>query len=163
MTLPRVQVGRVIGLLEVLQDFKGTVDLAKVAEQLRLELDDLLPAVDAAKLLQLIKVNSGDLILTNEGKLLLSKNVSGRKKILNKTVANLGEFKAIMDFIRNQHNGEIAKSDLIEFLKENMPDVDAEQTFFWIVDWGRYSLLLRYDSRNEKINIKPKSSSKELT
>lgn len=164
MTIPRVQVGMMIGLLEVLEDFKGSVDVAKVADELRLELDDLLPAVDAAKLLHLLKVVSGDLILTDEGKLLLSKNVSGRKKLLNKAIANLGEFKGIIDFIRNHHNGKITKSDLISFLEKKMPDVDAEETFSWIVEWGRYSLVLRYDSESQKINVIQKSPGlKELS
>ncbi len=158
LTIPRVQVGRMIGLLEILQDFKGKVDLAKVAEELRLELDDILPAVDAAKLLRLLQVDKGDLILTDDGKMLLSNNASGRKRMLNKTLASLGEFKGIIDFIKSNHGGEITKDDLIGFLKENMPDVDAEQTFSWIVEWGRYSLLLRYDSGNEKIKITQKSS-----
>ncbi len=150
MTIPRVQIGSMIGLLEVLQDFKGKVDLAKVAEELRLELDDILPAVDAAKLLRLLQVEKGDLILTEDGKTLLSKNASGRKKMLNKTLSSSGEFKAIIDFIKNAH-GEVTKDKVVDFLKENMPDVDAERTFSWIVEWGRYSLLLRYDSGNGKV------------
>ncbi len=161
MTIPRVQVGSMIGLLEVLQDFKGKVDLARVSEQLRLELDDILPAVDAARLLRLLQVSSGDLILTEEGKSLLSKNVSGRKRMLNNTISNLGEFKGIIDFIRNNRGGQVTKEQLIDFFKENMPDVDAEETFLWIVEWGRYSLLLRYDSGSRKIKMSKAMVSKE--
>ncbi len=153
MTIPRAQIGTVMGLLEVLHDFKGKVDLAKISEELRLELDDILPAVEAAKLLKLIQVSSGDLILTNEGTALLSKNISGRKKELNKMVSNLGEIKGIIDFIKKEHGNEVAKEDLLSFIRQEMPDVDAEQTFSWIVDWGRYSLLLRYDSNNQKIKL----------
>lgn len=153
MTIPQVQVGNVIGLLEVLQDFKGKVDLARVADELRLELDDILPAVEAAKLLHLLQVDTGDLILTDDGRTLLSKNASGRKRMLNKTLSGSGEFKAIIDFIRNEHKGEVAKDELEGFLRENMPDLDAEQTFLWIVEWGRYALLLRYDTDNGKVKL----------
>lgn len=153
MTIPRAQIGTVIGLLEILHDFQGKVDLAKVSDELRLELDDILPAVDAAKLLKLIQVNSGDLILTDEGKSLLTKNISGRKKMLNNVVSSLGEIKGIMDFIKKEHGNEVTKEELISFIQQEMPDVDAEQTFSWIVDWGRYSLLLRYDSNNQKIKL----------
>lgn len=153
MTIPRAQIGTVIGLLEILHDFQGKVDLAKVSDELRLELDDILPAVDAAKLLKLIQVNSGDLILTDEGKSLLTKNISGRKKMLNNAVSSLGEIKGIIDFIKKEHGNEVTKEELISFIQQEMPDVDAEQTFSWIVDWGRYSLLLRYDSNNQKIKL----------
>ncbi|MDE1861695.1 MAG: AAA-associated domain-containing protein [Thaumarchaeota archaeon] len=158
MTIPRVQVGNMIGLLEVLQDFKGKVDLAKVADELRLELDDILPAVDAAKLLHMLQVDSGDLILTDEGRMLLSKSAAARKRMLNKMLASSGEFKAIIDFIRMEHGGEVTKEELVGFLKDNMPDVDPEQTFSWIVEWGRYALLLRYDSDNGKIKTVHKTS-----
>ncbi len=67
-----------IGLLEVLEDFKGRVDIAKVADDLMLELDDLLPAVDAAELLVFLKIDSGDLILIEEGKKFLSKGSGGK-------------------------------------------------------------------------------------
>lgn len=153
MTIPRAQVGTVMGLLEVLRDFDGKVDLAKVADELRLELDDILPAVDAAKLLKLIQVNAGDLILTSEGTALLSKGISGRKRELYSMVSNLGEIRGILDFIRKEHGNTVTREDLLEFIKQEMPDVDAEQTFAWIVDWGRYSLLLRYDDNNQKIKL----------
>ncbi len=160
MTIPRVQVGNMIGLLEVLQDYKGKVDLAMVSDRLRLELDDILPAVEAAKLLRLLQVQSGDLIITEEGIALLANNVSARKKTLNKIISNLGEYKGIIDFIKKEHKGEISKSELMDFLKENMPDVDPEETFSWIIEWGRYALLLRYDSDSKKIKItkSPKDS-----
>ncbi|MDE2590642.1 MAG: AAA-associated domain-containing protein [Patescibacteria group bacterium] len=153
MTIPRAQVSTVMGLLEILHDFQGKVDLAKVADELRLELDDILPAVNAAKLLKLIQVNSGDLIITNEGTALLSKSISGRKKELNNMVSNLGEIKGILGFIRKEHGNEVTKEELLSFIKQEMPDVDAEQTFSWIVDWGRYALLLRYDSNSQKIKL----------
>jgi NitT/TauT family transport system ATP-binding protein len=142
-----------MGLLEVLHDFQGKVDLAKVSEELRLELDDILPAVDAAKLLKFIQVNAGDLILTDEGRSLLSKNISSRKKVLNSAVSSLGEIKGIIDFIKKEHGSEVTKEELLSFIRQEMPDVDAGQTFSWIVDWGRYSLLLRYDSNSQKIKL----------
>jgi len=145
-----------IGLLEVLEDFRGRVDAAKVADDLMLELRDLLPAVDAAELLGFLKVDSGDLILTEEGKKFLSKGSSGRKKLLSHLVADLGVFKAVIDYVKS-HNGEVTKDDLLNFLRVEMPDVDVESTFYWIVEWGRHSLLLRYDSSTGKIKIQKRS------
>ncbi|MDE1763392.1 MAG: AAA-associated domain-containing protein [Thaumarchaeota archaeon] len=153
MTIPRAQVGTVIGLLEILRDFHGKVDLAKVADELRLELDDILPAVDAAKLLKLIQVNAGDLILTGEGTTLLSKGISGRKRELYNVVSSLGEINGILNFIRKEHGGTVTKEDLLSFIRQEMPDVDAQQTFSWIVEWGRYALLLRYDDNTQKIKL----------
>jgi NitT/TauT family transport system ATP-binding protein len=49
--LPHARVGGISGLLEIVYDRGGREDLPKLAESLRLEVDDLLPAVDASVLL----------------------------------------------------------------------------------------------------------------
>jgi NitT/TauT family transport system ATP-binding protein len=152
LALPRAHVGQMIGLLEVLEDFKGRVDVAKVADDLILELDDLLPAVDAAELLSFVKVDSGDLILTESGREFLSKGPKARKKMLNKYLANLESFKKILNFIKNQENYEVSKEELLDSIKGEVADFDAESDFSWIIEWGRHSLLLKYDSDNDKIH-----------
>ncbi len=140
-----------IGLLEVLDTFRGRADAAKIASELMLELDDLLPCIDAAETLGFLKVESGDLMFTDEGKRFLSKGSVGRKKLLNKALLNLEFFKAIIDFIkRNQHH-RVTKQELLDFLRTATPDIDIERDFHWIVEWGRYALLFRYDSTTEKI------------
>ncbi len=151
--LPRAHVGQMIGLLEVLEDFGSKVDAAKVADDMMLELDDLLPALDAAKLLGFLKLDSGDLILTDEGESFLAKGSSGHKKLLNQALSRLGTFKMIVDYLRKQRNKEAAKHELVHFLRKEMPDLDIESAFHWIVEWGRYSLILRYDSNTRKIRL----------
>ncbi|MBS7629345.1 AAA-associated domain-containing protein [Candidatus Bathyarchaeota archaeon] len=153
LTLPRVHVGQMIGLLEVLEDFKGRVDVAKVADDLILELDDLLPAVEAAELLGFLKVESGDLILTEEGRQFLAKGASSRKKFLNEHVMKLSGFKAIVDFLKSHKNHEVTREELLEFLRKEMSDEDAESAIPWIVEWGRYSLILHYDSNNGRLKV----------
>jgi NitT/TauT family transport system ATP-binding protein len=142
-----------IGLLEVLEDFNGRVDAAKVADDLLLELDDLLPAVDAAELLGFLKVVSGDLILTDEGKRFLSKGSSGRKRMLNKILSKTPIFKSIIAFVKQHEDAETTKDDVIDFLRRETPDLEAETTFRGLVEWGRYSLLFRYDSNSGKIKV----------
>jgi NitT/TauT family transport system ATP-binding protein len=53
--LPHARVGGISGLLEIVNDRGGREDLPKLAESLRLEVDDLLPAVDAAAVLGLAR------------------------------------------------------------------------------------------------------------
>ncbi|MGQ9543980.1 MAG: AAA-associated domain-containing protein [Candidatus Bathyarchaeia archaeon] len=160
LTVPRVHVGQMIGLLEVLEDFNGRVDAAKVADDLILELDDLLPVVDAAELLNFLKVESGDLVLTEEGRQFLAKGASGRKRFLNEHIMKLAAFKAIIEFIKSHKNHEVTREELLEFLKKEMSDTDAESALPWIVEWGRYSLILHYDNNNGKLRALRTLSSK---
>ncbi len=65
--LPHTRVGGMSGLLEIIADQGGREDLPKLAERLRLEVDDLLPTVDAAVLLGFAELFQGDVIITREG------------------------------------------------------------------------------------------------
>jgi len=142
----------VAGLLEILEDYQGKVDAAKITDELMLELDDILPAIEAAEMLGFIKVDSGDLILTDKGREYLAGNPMQRKKILNQTLSRTSLFKWVIEQLKNRDN-EMRSEELIALLEEKMPDVDAAEMVKWIIEWGRHALLLRYDSDSQTIRL----------
>ncbi len=150
--IPRTHLSIVAGLLEVLEDYQGKVDVAKIADELMLELDDILPAIEAAEILGFIKVDSGDLILTEKGREYIAGNSMERKKILNQTLSRTSLFKWIIEQLKSRGN-EMSKEELIALLEEEMPDVDAARMVKWIIEWGRHALLLRYDSDSQTIRL----------
>jgi len=50
--IPHARRGAIAGLLELLNDRGGRDDLYRIAEELRMEVDDSLPIVEAATLLR---------------------------------------------------------------------------------------------------------------
>ena len=150
--IPRTHLTIVAGLLEVLEDYQGKVDAAKIADELMLELDDILPAIEAAEILGFIKVDSGDLILTDKGREYLAGNSMQRKKILNQTLTRTSLFKWLIEQLKNRGD-VISKEELITLLEEEMPDVDAAKMVKWIIEWGRHALILRYDSNSQTIRL----------
>ena len=150
--IPRTHLSVVAGLLEILEDYQGKVDAAKITDELMLELDDILPAIEAAEMLGFIKVDSGDLILTDKGREYLAGNPMQRKKILNQTLSRTSLFKWVIEQLKNRDN-EMRSEELIALLEEKMPDVDAAEMVKWIIEWGRHALLLRYDSDSQTIRL----------
>ena len=150
--IPRTHLSIVAGLLEILEDYQGKVDAAKIADELMLELDDMLPAIEAAEMLGFIKVDSGDLILTDKGKEYLAGNSTQRKKILNQTLSRTSLFKWLIEQLKNRGDA-MSKEELIALLEEKMPDVDAAKLVKWIIEWGRHALILRYDSNSQTIRL----------
>ena len=65
--LPHTRPGGMAGLLEILADQGGRVDLHRLADELSLEVDALLPTVDTAVLLGMLRVEEGDAVITPEG------------------------------------------------------------------------------------------------
>jgi len=144
--IPRVHAGEVVGLLESIRHFGERTDLAKIAAELMLELDDILPAVDAAESLGLVKVDSGDIALTEEGSSFLDKGIRGKKLLLREKLRGLPTFQRIISELDTSARG-IPKDQFIKLLKSIDPEHDAEATFGWVIEWGRHALLLNYDSR----------------
>jgi len=150
--IPRTHLSIVAGLLEILEDYQGKVDAAKIADELMLELDDILPAIEAAEMLGFIKVDSGDLTLTDKGKKYLAGDSMQRKKILNQVLSRTGLFKWLIEQLKKGGN-EMSKEELITLLEEEMPDVDAAKMVKWIIEWGRHALIVRYDSNSQTIRL----------
>ena len=150
--IPRTHLSVVAGLLEILEDYQGKVDAAKIADELMLELDDILPAIEAAEMLGFIEVDSGDLILTEKGREYLAGNSIQRKKILNQTLSRTSLFKWLIEQLRSRGN-KMSNEELIRLLEKEMPDVDAAKMVKWIIEWGRQALILRYDSNSQTIKL----------
>ena len=66
--LPQARPGSIAGLLELLSDREGQEDLYHVAEELLMEVDDLLPILEGATLLGFARTESGDVKLTPSGR-----------------------------------------------------------------------------------------------
>src|SRR5207248_10778664 len=79
--LPRARRGAIAGLLELLNDRGGKEDLYRIAEELRLDVDDLLPIVEASVLLSFANSEHGDVQLTDSGKAFAEDDISTRKAL----------------------------------------------------------------------------------
>ena len=69
------------GWLSCLNDRGGKEDLYRIAEELLMDVDDLLPIVEAAALLSFVKSERGDIELTASGKTFAEADISTRKEI----------------------------------------------------------------------------------
>src|ERR1043166_4375098 len=87
--LPNCHLPALAGLLEKVAEGGGRVDLYRISRDLMLELDDLLPIVEAGDLLGFVTVNEGDLLITPLGGAYANATILGRKAILAGRVLRL--------------------------------------------------------------------------
>ena len=78
--LPHVSIGDVAGLIELVHARGGKEDLYQLGCHLHLEVDDLLPLVEVADLLDLAETGDGDSVLTPQGKALLKLEYSKKSE-----------------------------------------------------------------------------------
>src|SRR5580693_9344739 len=79
--LPHSRPGGVGGLIELLNDRGGEEDMYHIAEDLLLEIDDLLPILDASTMLRFAEVNEGDVKITDLGRKYAEADIPTRKEI----------------------------------------------------------------------------------
>jgi NitT/TauT family transport system ATP-binding protein len=152
LMLPHARVGGISGLLEIVHDRGGREDLPKLAESLRLEVDDLLPAVDASAMLGFAKVEHGDVLITGIGNEFATADVHRSHQIFKDQVLKSVPFaSSIVETIGQKRDGRIGKEFLLDILDEHFSESEAERQFQTLVDWGRYAQLFEYDADEERL------------
>jgi len=98
--LPHARPGGIAGLLDVLTDAGGEEDLYHLAERLLMEVDDLLPIIEAAVLLGFAALDQGDVKLTQEGKVFTEAGIAGQKTIFRQAaISHVRLFQQIANIL----------------------------------------------------------------
>ena len=150
--LPNSQLNAVAGLLEKLVDEGGRVDLYRMGGDLVLELDDLLPIVEAGDLLGFITVREGDLLLTPLGRAYADATILARKAIIAGRVLRLPVIGWIYEMLQRDDNGRVARDYFHDKLQADFGD-EAEEQLDIAISWGRQAELFAYDADTRELYL----------
>jgi len=149
--LPHAPIAMVFGLLEHLREASGgREDLYKLGSPLGLELDDLLPVTEAAKQLGLVRIASGDIELTAEGRALAAAEAPERKERLRRRLFELPILRRIREALQEAEGGRVRKQEFLERLEEHFSPTEAERQLGTALDWARYGELFDHDPDTEE-------------
>ncbi len=144
--LPDATIGRLMGLLETMRETPGPDDMYRLAGSLQLELDDLVPLVDAAELLQLVEVQEGDYELTELGRRMADAEERERKALFRERAADVPLLREIVAKLRESENGQVPREEIRHALHGRFSRKRAERQIDTAIDWGRYAELFDYDA-----------------
>jgi len=152
--LPHTRPGGMAGLLEILEDHNGRADLHVLAGELSLEVDALLPTVDTAVLLGLLKLVEGDAILTPEGKAFAHADIQGRKTMFRKAVvANVPLLRQMQQALKSKTDRTLPAEFFQDLLDEHFSEDEARRQLETAIQWGRYAELFDYDAASGKLTL----------
>jgi NitT/TauT family transport system ATP-binding protein len=152
--LPHTRPGGMAGLLEILEDHNGRADLHVLAAELSLEVDALLPTVDTAVLLGLLKLAEGDAILTPEGKSFAHGDIQERKAMFRKAVlANVPLLRQMQQALKSKTNRTLPAEFFQDLLDEHFSEDEARRQLETAIQWGRYAELFDYDAASGKLTL----------
>ena len=152
--LPHARPGSIAGLLELVIDHGGEEDLYHVAEQLLLEVDDLLPIVEGATLLGFATAREGDVKITAEGRVFAGADISNRKSLFREAAL------AHVTLLQKMKSALEARSDYampVEFfhdiLDEHFTETEVEKQLETALNWGRYAEIFSYNPENGTLKL----------
>ncbi len=144
-SLPPVRIGSIAGLLELLED-REDKDLYRLGQELQLEVDDILPIVEAAKLMDLVSIQEGDINLTPVGRQFIDGNIDERKQIVKaQLLAHIRLVQQIHRLLQNKRNQRLPEELILDILESHFSPKEAKRQLETAIDWGRYAEIYSYD------------------
>jgi len=150
--LPHARPGSIAGLVELLDDRGGKQDLYRIADELAMQVDDLLPIVDAAVLLRFVSSEHGDVGLTPNGKTFAEADISTRKKIFREAcLANITMLQQMNSALVRKSSHTMTVELFRDILEEHFADDEVQRQIDTALNWGRYGEMFTYDSENDRL------------
>jgi NitT/TauT family transport system ATP-binding protein len=132
------------GLLVLLNSHKGSEDVALLADDLDLEIDEILPSLDFAGVLGLTRVADGRVTFTDLGRRYMAASIRDRKAILRDQLRKTTLFKTLLRALDSAPEHQLTDEQLTQLI--SVTPASADESVQNIVNWGRYAELIRYDA-----------------
>jgi NitT/TauT family transport system ATP-binding protein len=152
--LPHARPGGIAGLLEILIDRGGKDDLYSLADELVMEVSDLLPILEACTLLDFLKVHEGDVEITEAGHAFAAADILTRKTLFREAaLQHVTLLKQIANALRAKADRTLPDDFFSDILDEHFSNDEAERQLSTAIHWGRYAEIFDYDAKSGRLYL----------
>jgi len=149
-----VRAGQVLGLVEITGGLGTSIDFAKLADEFGADLVTLLPILDTGEMLGLIKVDKGEVRLTEFG-LKFQKTSKQKVKLLKEHLSKIEPFRTALKLASASKKGvttrEISEDLLWRDTRwHHTPEVNEALVQTLLIHWAIYAGLLTYNGKTGK-------------
>ena len=151
--LPHARPGGIAGLLELLTDRGGRDDLYNLADELAMDVDDLLPIVEAAAMLGFAVLRRGRRRDHARRPQVRRSRYPAAEAALPRGRAEAHRDPAAASRTRShaKRDHAIAEEFFRDILDEHFSTEEVERQFETALNWGRYAEIFDYDSENGRL------------
>jgi NitT/TauT family transport system ATP-binding protein len=151
--LPCVNLGSVFGMLEMVNDRGGRMDVFALDELTDYDFGETLAVVKAGEMLDFLDTPKNSVVVTDLGRRFIDLDINDRKLLLNEQLRKLGTFRYVMMILEQAKNKALPQDVVMEELAIRLPTQDTEALFKTIVGWGRFAELFTYSQDSETLSL----------
>jgi len=149
--LPHARVGGIAGLMELLHD-RGREDLFRLAEELIMDVQDLLPILEACVLLGFVLLREGDVQITPQGVRFADADIQQRKILFREAaLEHVTILRQIDSVLRRKSDHSISDEFFHDILDEYFAEDEVQRQFETAMNWGRYAEIFDYDRESGRL------------
>jgi NitT/TauT family transport system ATP-binding protein len=150
--LPHARVGGIAGMLELLNDRGGREDLFRLSEELVMDVEDLLPILEACVLLGFAWLKEGDVQLTPQGAAFADADIQRRKVLFRQAaLEHVTILKQIDSILRRKSDHSIADEFFHDILDEYFAEDEVLRQLDTAMNWGRYAEIFDYNRETGRL------------
>ncbi|GGM26072.1 nitrate/sulfonate/bicarbonate ABC transporter ATP-binding protein [Dactylosporangium sucinum] len=153
--LPPASVDGLSGLAEILAKHPDPADLAGLADELGLDVDDLFPLVDALELLGFATVDHDGVVLTDVGTEFAGADVQTSKALFAATASQIPLVHTMLSSLQRTDDGTLRIGFFRDLLAHHYTSEQVTQQLDVATDWGRYAELYSYNAIDEEYELDP--------
>ncbi|MEM0439916.1 MAG: AAA-associated domain-containing protein [Sulfolobales archaeon] len=136
-----VTIDQVVGLVEALYSLGGLADTSKISEVIDADAGLLPNVIDVAESMGLVRLEKGDLVITDTGKEVAKADSRSIKKILRNLVIGIEPISSIVKMLNEK--GSIQIEELRSILEE-FYGTKASEAIECLIHWGTYLNIFRW-------------------
>ncbi|MFZ0686614.1 MAG: nitrate/sulfonate/bicarbonate ABC transporter ATP-binding protein [Terriglobales bacterium] len=150
--IPHARVGGIAGLLELLQDRGGKEDLYRLAEDLIMDAEDLLPIIEASVVLGFATLREGDVEISAEGTRFAEADILTRKMLFRQAALNhVVILQQIDSILHAKSDHSISEEFFYDILDEHFSEDEVQRQFDTAMNWGRYAEIFDFDRESHRL------------
>jgi len=133
---------------------ENRTDTKILAEQLKLNNEQVFIFMEALSLLKFIEINGNDIMLSSSGRILLDAEEGSQKKIFKEHLVKYVPFISnIYRKLQDSQNIPLSRSDLLAMIGTKFSDEQASKILSSTISWARYADLFSYNSLKEELSL----------
>ncbi|HVO88949.1 MAG TPA: nitrate/sulfonate/bicarbonate ABC transporter ATP-binding protein [Casimicrobiaceae bacterium] len=152
-SIPPVPVATIVGLLEILEQSRETIDVFDLSARIGKEFGETIGIVKAAEMLDLVDTPKDDVIMTQLGWYFLAAPQAARRTLFKQAIMKLRLFQILDQRLEEAPEHRVDAQDIREELATLLPYDQPTKLFETLITWGRYAEMFDYDEKSDAVTL----------